>query len=187
MVERYVILTIGKTHSGKSTFARKLEKELEHTVVIDQDEHAVFLQSVYPLLVPKEGENILKYSITERIIEYTILNTAYHMIVCNANLQEAPRTRLIQQFQKHGFKVIVVKFDLPVHIIKNRIASSQRNTAILRTVHSFEEVLYNQESIEVPKHVSGADMEFSIFDEKDAEIVIRKIRTCICCSATYGG
>ncbi|MDH2893494.1 hypothetical protein ACQVUL_16460 [Bacillus cytotoxicus] len=43
---------------------------------------------------------------------------------------------------------------------------------------------HNQELIEVPKHVSGADIEFSIFDEKDAEIVIRKIRACICCSAT---
>ena len=42
---RLVILTVGKTHSGKTTFAKALEKELPNSVVIDQGNHAEFLQT----------------------------------------------------------------------------------------------------------------------------------------------
>ena len=36
-MKRMVLFTIGPTHSGKSSFARTLEQELEQVVVLDQD------------------------------------------------------------------------------------------------------------------------------------------------------
>lgn len=40
---RFCVMTIGKTHSGKSTFARNLEQMCKNCIVIDQDQQAQFL------------------------------------------------------------------------------------------------------------------------------------------------
>jgi hypothetical protein len=39
-MKRLVIITVGKTHSGKTTFAKALEQQLHNSLVIDQDNHA---------------------------------------------------------------------------------------------------------------------------------------------------
>ena len=57
-----VIITVGKTHSGKTTFARALEKQLNNTFVMDQDNHAEFINTNYKNLQPKKGSNTLKHS-----------------------------------------------------------------------------------------------------------------------------
>ena len=44
-MKRLVVITVGKTHSGKSTFARDLERELENSFVLDQDNHAEFINT----------------------------------------------------------------------------------------------------------------------------------------------
>lgn len=46
-MKRLAILTIGKTHSGKSTFAKILNSNLLNSLVIDQDHHAEFLNNYY--------------------------------------------------------------------------------------------------------------------------------------------
>ena len=46
-MNRLVIMTVGKTHNGKTTFAKALEKEMPNSVVIDQDNHAEFLHTYY--------------------------------------------------------------------------------------------------------------------------------------------
>ena len=52
-MQRLIIMTVGLTHSGKTTFAKTLEKELPNSVVIDQDNHAEFLHTYYQPLLPK--------------------------------------------------------------------------------------------------------------------------------------
>ncbi|MGD6801792.1 ATP-binding protein [Rossellomorea vietnamensis] len=85
-MKRYVILTVGKTHSGKSTFARLLEEKQEDIFVIDQDNHAEFINTHYKRLLPEEGPNTLKTAITQSIVEYAVKNTDSHLILCNSNL-----------------------------------------------------------------------------------------------------
>lgn len=63
-MKRLFVITVGKTHSGKSTFARNLEKELDNSFVLDQDNHAKFINTYYPKLQPKIGPNKLKHSIS---------------------------------------------------------------------------------------------------------------------------
>lgn len=55
-------MTVGKTHSGKSTFARELEKQLDNSIVIDQDNHAEFINTHYLKLRPVGGPNTFKYT-----------------------------------------------------------------------------------------------------------------------------
>ncbi|WP_318837459.1 ATP-binding protein [Psychrobacillus glaciei] len=46
-MNRLVIMTVGKTHSGKTTFAKALEEQISNSIVIDQDNHAEFLHTYY--------------------------------------------------------------------------------------------------------------------------------------------
>jgi deoxyadenosine/deoxycytidine kinase len=52
-MKRIAVITVGMTHSGKSTFARNLEKELDNSFVLDQDNHAEFINTYYQKLQPK--------------------------------------------------------------------------------------------------------------------------------------
>ncbi|WP_233354871.1 hypothetical protein [Paenibacillus sp. JZ16] len=53
-------MTVGKTHSGKTTFANELESVFQEAAVIDQDNHAEFINSHYKKLLPIEGPNRIK-------------------------------------------------------------------------------------------------------------------------------
>lgn len=71
-MKRLVIFTVGKTHSGKTTFAKELEQHLQNSVVIDRDNHAEFIQTYYKSLLPKQGVNTLKDAISRTIVDYAV-------------------------------------------------------------------------------------------------------------------
>lgn len=144
-MKRLAIITVGKTHSGKTTFAKALEKELANSVVIDQDNHAEFLHTYYQSLLPKQGSNTIKYVITQAIVNHAVHETNCHLILCNSNRNRKGRIKLIDYFQKNGFKTILVNFELPDHILKERIAEGKRSTKILRVASTFDEVLSRQQ------------------------------------------
>ena len=145
-MNRLVIMTVGKTHSGKTTFARNLEKEMSNSVVIDQDNHAEFLQSTYPLLVPTKGHNKIKYALTQTILDYAVNETSCHIILCNSNRNRKARIKLLEYFQNKGFTTIIVNFDMPDDVLFERVENSNRNTEVLRTVLSFKDVLERQQN-----------------------------------------
>jgi tRNA uridine 5-carbamoylmethylation protein Kti12 len=68
-VKRLVVITVGKTHSGKTTFAKELEQYLHNSVVIDRDDQAEFINTYYKTLLPKQGANILKNAISRTIVD----------------------------------------------------------------------------------------------------------------------
>ena len=67
VMKKLAIITVGKTHSGKTTFAHALEKQLSNSFVMDQDNHAEFINTYYKNLLPTQGPNILKHSISKHI------------------------------------------------------------------------------------------------------------------------
>lgn len=179
-MNRLVIMTVGKTHSGKTTFAKSLEEEMPNSVVIDQDNHAVFLQNNYQTLLPKQGLNTIKYALTQTIVNYAVNETNCHLILCNSNRNRKGRLKLLEHFQSKGFTSIIVNFDISEQVLKERVAKSQRSTTILRTVSTFEEVLTrqqdetNQDDVIAP--IEGeADHLFVIRNADEVQSVIRKI------------
>lgn len=94
-MKRLAIITVGKTHSGKTTFAKALEKELANSVIIDQDNHAEFLHTYYQSLLPEHGSNTIKYAITQTIVNYAVHETKCHVILCNSNRNRNDRKKLI--------------------------------------------------------------------------------------------
>ncbi len=176
-MDRFVIITVGKTHSGKSTFARDLEKHLNHSIVIDQDVHAEFINTYYEKMLPESGPNTFKYAITKTIVDYAVEETNAHLILCNSNRNERIRMNLLARFHELGFKSIIVDFDLPDDILRTRIAESTRSTKIFRSASTFEEVLERQKSENnVSQPMSGdADHLFVVRDPEDIDQIIHSI------------
>ena len=180
MMNRFVIMTVGKTHSGKTTFSKSLEKEMHNSVVIDQDNHAEFLQKHYQNILPTQGENSIKYAITQTILDYVVNATNCHLILCNSNRNRVGRLKLLKHFQSKGFTTIIVNFNIPEDVLKDRVSHSHRCTTILRTVSTFEEVLIRQHNEtnhgEIIEPTEGeADYLFIIKHADDAKSVIQKI------------
>ncbi|WDH96899.1 AAA family ATPase [Paenibacillus urinalis] len=145
-MSRLVIITVGKTHSGKTTFARALEQELHRSLVIDQDNHAAFINTYYRSLLPKHGPNHIKFAVTQTIVDYAVEQTDYHLILCNSNRSYRSRLDLLSRFHKDGFISVIVHLDPPDHVLQERVARSQRDTAIFRSATSFKEVLHRQQA-----------------------------------------
>lgn len=177
---RLVVITVGKTHSGKTTFARSLEKEMHNSVVIDQDNHAEFLQKHYQKLLPTQGENSIKYAITQTILNYAVNETNCHLILCNSNRNRLGRMKLLEHLRSKGFTTIIVNFNIPEHVLKDRINHSRRSTTILRTVSTFKEVLTRQDNETnrgdvIEPREDEADHFYVIKDADDVQSVIQKI------------
>ncbi|RJE86281.1 ATP-binding protein [Paenibacillus sp. 1011MAR3C5] len=179
-MSRLVIITVGKTHSGKTTFAKALEQQLQDALVIDQDNHAEFINTYYQSLLPKQGPNRIKFAMTQTIVEYAIHQTGLHLILCNSNRNRKDRLKLLSKFHNEEFISILVHFDLADDIIQARVANSTRSTAIFRSASSFEEVLLRQqaESVNDADHTPQADEANYLFVVKepyDVQSVIQRI------------
>lgn len=179
-MQRFIIATVGKTHSGKTTFARALERQLPNSVTIDQDVHAEFLLNHYPALIPTGGSHPLKYAITKTVVDYAVSETNHHIILSNSNENRVNRLKLLNQFHDQGFMSILINFDIPKDVLLERIEKSGRRTDILRTLSSFNEVLQTQETLSDQGYNTSpddgeADYLFTITSGYEVEAVIRKI------------
>lgn len=181
-VKRLVIITVGKTHSGKSTFAKDLENELDNSFVMDQDNNAEFINTYYKRLQPKSGPNTLKHSISKLIVDYAKEHTDLHIIASSANRTKKGRKYLLEEiYPKDEFVRIIVHFDIPDKVLHWRVTNSKRSTDIFRGAYSnFEEVLLRQQAEsqleDVVDPVEGeSDSLFVIKDNLEVDSVIKEI------------
>lgn len=177
-MRRLVIITVGKTHSGKTTFARLLESELDNSFVMDQDNHAAFINTYYKKLIPKQGPNTLKHAVSRMIVDYAKAQTNLHFIVCNSNRTRKDRMYLLEElYPKDEFIRILVHFDIPDEILQVRVKESTRCTAVFRGITTFEKVLMRQQQDEsVTDPVEGeADYLFVLKDNEEVGSVISAI------------
>lgn len=179
-MSRLLIVTIGKTHSGKTTFAKSLEERLSDSLVIDQDNHGEFLSKYYRSLLPRDGPNTIKYAITQTILEYAVHRTDLHLILCNANRSRKGREKLLAPLRNKGFLLVFVHFDLPDTILEERVAASGRSLDALRMASTFQEVLLRQQAEDhLPDRSAPADDEadvlFRIRHPGETEQVLERI------------
>ncbi|QUW21943.1 AAA family ATPase [Sporosarcina sp. Marseille-Q4063] len=179
-MKRLIIITVGKTHSGKTTFARELEQRLHNSLVIDQDNHAEFINANYNTLLPKQGPNTLKYAISKTILDYAVDQSDFHLILSNANRGLKGRLSLLEYLKNKGFISIIVNFDIPDYVLRERVSESQRSTAVFRTASTFEEVLIRQQAETDKDGVTEptedeAEYFFEINSSDEVQSVIREI------------
>lgn len=179
-MNRLAILTVGKTHSGKTSFAKKLETKMPNSLVIDQDAQAEFLHTYYEKMIPKKGPNDIKNKLTKLILDYAVDETSSHIILSNANRNYDNRKRLLDYFHEKGFMTVLVHFAIPDVILKQRIADSDRNPAIIRSASSFEHVLASQqaedktETVLMPTSVEATHL-YTVKNDEEIDSVIHQI------------
>jgi tRNA uridine 5-carbamoylmethylation protein Kti12 len=181
-MKRLVIITVGKTHSGKTTFARALEKEVPNSFVMDQDNQAEIINTYYDKLQPTKGPNTLKHGLSKFIVDYAKEYTNLHLIMCNSNRSRNGRMYLLNElFKKEEYVRILVHFDIPDDVLYERVARSKRNTNIFRGNYSnFEEVLVRQHAESLHADVvdpveNEADYLFVINDSEKVNPTIKEI------------
>ncbi|MCT1578781.1 ATP-binding protein [Oceanobacillus kimchii] len=183
-MKRYVIITVGKTHSGKSTFAKLLNKQLTNSIIVDQDNHAEFINQYYSNLQPKSGPNILKHAVSKLVVAYAVEHTNDHLIICNSNRNKIRRQHLIQWYRNNELIPVIVHFDIPDDVLLKRVQTSTRKTNIFRFASNFEEVLARQcedakdDDIQEPNE-NEADYFFRITHEMNTDLVIHKIQEIV--------
>ncbi|MNM56777.1 hypothetical protein D3C81_679560 [compost metagenome] len=179
-LKRLLIMTVGKTHSGKTTFAKELEQKLTNSVVIDQDNHAEFINTYYKSLIPAQGTNSFKYAITNTIVDYAVQMTDFHLILCNSNRYTEGRSQILNYFHNEGFISVLVHFDLPNHILHERVSNTWRSKTVFRTASNFTEVLNRQIAATQDGEISDpkeneADYFFVIRDSNEVHSVVQSI------------
>ncbi|EPF12347.1 hypothetical protein ICA_01664 [Bacillus cereus BAG1O-3] len=181
-MKRLVIITVGKTHSGKTTFAKELEKELPNSFIMDQDNQAEFINTHYEKLQPTEGSNILKHGLSKFIVDYAKEHTNLHHIICNSNRSKNGRFYLLNEvFPQNEYIRILVHFAIPDDVLYERVGLSKRSTNIFRgNYSSFKEVLHRQQVKSLHEDVvdpieNEADYLFVIRNSKDVNSTILKI------------
>lgn len=137
-MKRLVIITVGKTHSGKTTFANALEKQLSNSFVMDQDNHAEFINKYYKNLQPKQGPNTLKHSLSKLIVNYAKEHTDFHFIICNSNRSRKGRLYLLEElFNTEEFVRILVHFDIPDHVLQKELLKVKEVRIYLGGIYKF--------------------------------------------------
>ncbi|WP_141535082.1 AAA family ATPase [Bacillus cereus] len=181
-MKRLVIITVGKTHSGKTTFAKALEKELPHSFVMDQDNQAEFINTHYEKLQPTEGPNTFKHGLSKFIVDYAKEHTNLHLIICNSNRSKSGRLYLLNKlFPQNEYVRIFVHFDITDDVLYERVAHSKRSTNIFRGSYSnFKEVLNRQQAESLHEDVidpveNEADHLFVIRNNKEVNSTIEEI------------
>ncbi|HDR7966490.1 AAA family ATPase [Bacillus pacificus] len=181
-MKRFVIITVGKTHSGKTTFAEALEKELSHSFVMDQDNQAEFINTHYEKLQPAKGPNTFKHGLSKFIVDYAKEHTSLHLIISNSNRSKNGRLYLLNElFPQNEYVRILVHFEIPDDVLYERVARSTRSTNIFRgSYSSFKEVLNRQQAESLHEDVvdpieNEADYLFVIRNNKDVNFTIEEI------------
>lgn len=189
MQKRFLIMTVGKTHSGKTTFARKIMKILPNSFILESDVISLFLRKNFSLMhlssINREiGRNFdfnkpqLQYGIFKTILSFSLKN-GFNAILSNSNTRKEARKDLIKFVRKYGIKVIMAYFNISEEILIERIKKANKSTAVLNSSKDFYVLLEKQRKIFEPPDKKEADYFFEIKDEEDISKILKNIKDII--------
>lgn len=180
----YVIMTVGKTHSGKTTFGKELANKLKRSCVLDFDILGDFFKVTYPWLYEsnlfKNSKDstqwhYLKLKVRNEILKQA-LKTNLPIVFTSANSTKTLRSKASNLVHKAWKKIVMVYFNWPENILLDRIAHSGRSKLCLTHSKDFKDLLLNRQSkiFEAP-NTKEADIFFEINDDKSWKEVQSKI------------
>ena len=145
-------MCVGYTHSGKTTFARNLEKELTNIVLIDNDDIATFINAKYPVAV-FSPYNSVKRTYKEPNFKFLIFQESFkfclraglHVIHASGNLGKDSRIFIRKNVKKYNYKLITIYFNLPKELLLERIKNTKKDTSAFRSSKKWSEILPKQE------------------------------------------
>jgi len=177
-----LIMFIGKTHSGKTSFAKELEKGNNDIIILELDPIALFMRENFPKLRELDDrehsgkfKNIsLKYQTFILFVEFA-MSFGRSIILSNSNMWIKGRGFIFKLAKKFNYKVIGVYFDFPEEFLLNRIKNSKRTTSVLRVSKSFEDLIIRQRTgMEIPNPNDFEEF-YIVKSENDLEIIKNKL------------
>ncbi len=151
----YLIMTVGKTHSGKTTFGKKLAQKIKNNVLIDTDQISEFLKDNYGNLYStdflKDSTKLSPGYFLKKEVAHTIFKSAFKtellIISTSANSTKKLRKSLVTLARKNNRKVIIVYFNLSEKVLLDRIDKSEKSKKCLYYSKDFKDLLLNKQSI----------------------------------------
>ncbi len=145
-------MCVGHTHTGKTTFAKKLASHIPELVVIDNDDISFFLNDKYPRAVTSPYNKVkrtfkepnLKFLISKDIFKFC-LKAELNIIQSSGNLGKDARSLVINNARKYGYQLITVYFNLSKQLISKRINNTDKKLGSLWRSKSWSEVMEKQE------------------------------------------
>lgn len=176
----FVLMTVGKTHSGKTTFGRELAKRLGPCCLLDSDEVAEFLKSKYPSVYQSDYEEgseqptrgyYLKLAIVAEVYK-TALQTNLPIIFTTSNAKKQIRQEICRLAKESGRSTIIVHFNIADEVLVERINNSQRLGSNQAEIQSFNHFLTNIQThrFEVPT-AAEVDHYFEINRESNKQVL----------------
>jgi predicted kinase len=158
----FVVLTVGKTHSGKTTFGKELVSTLGKYCLLDFDILVGFLKTTYPWLyepsnfkTAEEANDAHYLSLkTRRTIFKQALKTDLPIIFTSANSLKKLRRDVCNLAHKENKKVIMVYFNRPEEILLERIENNKRSKICLTRSIDFQDLLLNRQKKYLRIHIA---------------------------------
>lgn len=179
-------MTVGKTHSGKTTFGMELAKKIKKSCVLDSDVLSEFLKTTYPILYQSDWKNdtegktqwyYLKVSLMIEIFKRA-LKTDATIISTAANSNKKIRSRGRSLAHRAWRKLIMIYFNRPENILLERIKKSTRSKVCLTHSKDFKDLLINkQKKLFEHPNPKEADLFFEINDDQSRKKVQKEIIT----------
>jgi predicted kinase len=178
--DKKLIMFIGKTHSGKTTFAKELEGIKKDILLLEADPIALFMRENFPKLRELDDKehsgafkNVsLKYKFFLLLIEFS-MSFGKTILLSNSNIYDRGRKLIFKLAKKYKYKIIGVYFNFPEEFLIKRINKSKRTIKILRVSKDFNELIVNQRTrMQIPS-AKDFDQFYEIRSEKD----LTKIKT----------
>lgn len=177
-------MTVGKTHSGKTTFGMELAKKIKQSCVLDADILSEFLKTTYPILYQSDWKEnskektqwyYLKVSLMIEIFKRA-LKTDATIISTAANSNKKIRRRGRSLTHRAWRKLIMIYFNRPENILLDRIKKSTRSKICLTHSKDFKDLLINKQK-KLFEHPSPkeADIFFEINDDQSRRKVQKEI------------
>jgi len=180
--QKYLIMFIGKTHSGKTTFANEFKKENGNILVLEADPIAVFIKEHFPELINADnnkhyeifGEVSLKYKIFLLLLE-SALSLGKPIILSNSNMWLKGRQLVSNLCKRLNYKLVGIYFDFPEELLFERVKIYKRPFSILRVSKNFNDLIINQRTrMQVPDPLEF-DIFYAIKSPEDLLIIKQKL------------
>jgi predicted kinase len=190
--EKHIVMCVGLTHSGKTTFSKKLTKKHPDMVLIDNDAIATFINKNYPAVSFSEYNKIkrnfkepnFKFLLFKAILDFA-LRTGINIVLSNGNLGKDIRNLVITLAKKYSYKVTIIYFDLSRQVIKERIAKTGKGTSSFLRSKKWEDVLTKQvQYAELPPSKAQAAYYFEIKRASDTKKVLSELDTLLLCESS---
>lgn len=151
MAKKYLIMCVGFTHSGKTTFAKQLKNSTKDIVVVDNDIIADFINREYkeivfsPFNFKKKNyqDPNLKFHLSKEILIFS-LNAGLNVIHASGNLGKDAQGFIEKTAKKYNYKLITIYFNFSNPFLISRIQKTKKSRSCFRLSCTWDEVFEKQ-------------------------------------------